>query len=191
MHSVLFDHHLEREGLGSQCEAVEECFDIHAQRCEEEFSLLQMAFMRIMCLSSVLHGAASTISSVRTRGIMQLLFLRLWPMSSLEKEVALHVNSSLLHLGLRARFGIFMRVAVNTSIMELASWLSFLLYAHTMISDGAVSSTWTGVYVMPFPQCLFVTSCTDTKRCCAIPITLHGTSPVDQTRDSSENCCIS
>ena len=145
MHSVLFDHHLEREGLGSQCEAVEECFDTHAQRCDAEFSLNQMAFMRITCLSSVLHSAASTISSVRTRGIMQLLFLRLWPMSSLEKEVVLRVNSSLLRLGLRARFGIFMRVAVNTSIMELASWLGFLLYAHTMMSDGAVSSTWIGM----------------------------------------------
>ena len=149
MHSVLFDHHLEREGFGSQCEAVEECFDTHAQRCEAEFSLHQMAFMRITCLSSVLHGAASTISSARTRGIMQLLFLRLWPMSSLEKEVALHVNGALLRLGLRARLGILIRVAVNTSIMELTSWLGFLLYVHTVMSDGVVSSTWIGVYVVP------------------------------------------
>ena len=149
MHSVLFDHHLEREGLSSQCEAVEECFDTHAQRCEAEFSLHQMAFMRIMCLSSVLHGAASTISSARTRGIMQLLFLRLWPMSSLEKEVALHVSGALLRLGLRARFDIFMRVAVNTSISDIVSWLGFLLYAHTMMSDGAISSTWIGMYVVP------------------------------------------
>ena len=105
-----------------------------------------MAFMRIMCLSSALHGAESTISSARTRGLMQLLFLRLRPMSAHEAEVALRVWGAMSGLGVRDRLSIFMRVAAHTSIMELAAWMALLIFAHTVLSDGAVTSTWIGVY---------------------------------------------
>jgi hypothetical protein len=146
MHSVLFDHHLEREGVGSRCDAIQECFSTHAQRCEPEFTSHQMVFMRVVCLSSALHGADSTISSARTRGLMQLLFLRLWPMSCQEKEVALCVKRAMSGLCARDRLSVLMRVGANTSIMELAAWMAFLLYLHTALSDGAVTSTWIGVY---------------------------------------------
>jgi hypothetical protein len=146
MHSVLFDHHLEQEGVTSRCDAIQDCFATHAQRCESEFTSHQMSFMRIVCLSSALHGAESTISSARTRGLMQLLFMRLWPMSVQEKEVALRVKQVVSGLCLRARLSVFMRVAAHTSIMELATWMAFLLYLHTVLSDGAVTSTWIGVY---------------------------------------------
>lgn len=146
MHSVLFDHYLEREGVGSQCAAIQACFDTHEQRCESEFTFHQRAFMRIMCFASALHGPNSTISSTRTRGLIQLMFMRLWPTSAQEKEVALHVKRAIARLGLRARLSIFMRVAVNTSIMELAAWTGLLLYAHTILSDGAVTYSWTGLY---------------------------------------------
>ena len=105
-----------------------------------------MIFMRIMCLSSALHGSESTISSARTRGLMQILFVRLWPLSSQEKEVALHVKCVVSHLCLRARLAVYMQLAVNTSIMELAAWLGFLLYLHAMLSNGAVTNTWIGAY---------------------------------------------
>ena len=146
MHSVLFDHYLEREGVGSQCAAIQACFDTHEQRCESEFTFHQRTFMRIMCIASALHGPDSTISSARTRGLMQLMFMRLWPTSAQEKEVALHVKRVIARLGVRARLSIFMRVAVNTSIIELAAWTGLLLYVHTMLSDGAVTYSWTGVY---------------------------------------------
>ena len=106
MHSVLFDHYLEREVFGSQCEALQEYFNTHAQHCKSEglvFTQQQKTFMKIMCLSSVLHGNESTISSLRTRGLMQLLFVRLWPMSNREKDVALHVQRVVSSIGLRAR----------------------------------------------------------------------------------------
>ncbi len=146
MHTVLFDHHLEQEAIGSQCGAIEEIFDTHAQHCESKFSSRQLDFMRIVCLSSALHGPESTISSARTRGIMQLLFMRLWPMSTQEKEVALRVKRLVSGLCLRAKLAVFMRVAVNTSIMELVAWMAFLLYLHTLMSDGAVTNTWIGAY---------------------------------------------
>jgi hypothetical protein len=146
MHSVLFDHHLEREVAGSQCEAIQDIFDTHSLRCESEFSFYQMTFMQIVCLSSALHGAESSVSSARTRGIIQLLFMRLWPMSAQEKEVALYVKRAVSRLGVRARLSVFMRVTVNTSVMELAAWLGLLLYLHTILSNGAVSYAWIGVY---------------------------------------------
>jgi hypothetical protein len=146
MHSVLFDHYLEQESVGSQCEAIQKCFDTHFKRRVSEFTSLQKAFMQIMCLSSALHGAASSISSARTRGLMQLLFLRLWPMSAQEKEVALHAKRVVSGLGMRARLAVFRRVAVNTSIMEFAAWMGLLLYLHTVLSGGAVTYSWIGAY---------------------------------------------
>jgi hypothetical protein len=146
MHSVLFDHHLERVDGTSQCRVIQECFDAHAQRCEAQFSSHQMTFMRIMCISSALHGASSTISSQRTRGLMQLLFLRLWPMTPQEKEVALSVNKAMLCHRLQARLSIFARVAVHTSIMELVAWLGLIVYAHTILSNSAVTGVATGLY---------------------------------------------
>ena len=146
MHSVLFDHHLDREVDGSQCKAIQAIFDTHAQRCESDFMSHRMAFMQIICLSSALHGAESTISSVRRRGLMQLLFMRLWPMSAQEKEVALYVKRVVSHLDLRAKLSVFMHVAVNTSIMELAAWMGFMWYLHTLLSDGAVIGSWIGLY---------------------------------------------
>jgi CheY-like chemotaxis protein len=147
VHSVLFDLYLERDNNGSQCRAILECFDTHAQRCESQtFTSRQRAFMKIVCLSSVLHGSKSSISSFRTRGLMQLMFLRLWPMSGLEQEVVAHVNGELSGLQLQTRFFVCLRILANTSIMELASWMGLILYAHTVISDGAVTSNWNGVY---------------------------------------------
>ena len=146
MHSVLFDHHLERDDGTSQCRVIQECFDAHAQRCESQFSPHQMTFMRIMCISSALHGAESTISSQRTRGLMQLLFLRLWPMTPQEKDVTLGVNNAMLCHGLRTRLSIIARVAVHTSIMELVAWLGFIVYAHTILSNSAVTGVWDGLY---------------------------------------------
>ncbi len=146
MHSVLFDHHLEREDSTSQCRVIQECFDAHAQRCEAQFSSHQMTFMRIMCISSALHGAGSTISSQRTRGLMQLLFLRLWPMTPREKEVALSVKKTMQCHGLHVRLSILARVAVHTSIMELVAWLGLIVYAHTILSNSAVTGVFTGFY---------------------------------------------
>ena len=77
---------------------------------------------------------------------MQLLFMRLWPMSGQEKEVALHVKRVVSHLGVRSKISVFMHVAVNTSIMELAAWMGFLWYLHTLLSDGAVIGSWIGTY---------------------------------------------
>jgi hypothetical protein len=146
MHSVLFDHHLERVGGGPQCRVIQECFDAHVQRCHGQFTAKQVGFMRVLCLSSALHASESTISSARTRGLLMLLFMRLWPLRQPEKEVILNVKQTLSHFGLRDRLYIYAKVAVNTSIMELAAWLGLLLYAHTMLVNGAVTATWSGVY---------------------------------------------
>jgi hypothetical protein len=146
MHSVLFDHHLEQDSDASQCRAIQECFDYHAQHCESQFTPRQMAFMRIMCLSSLLHGAESSIASARTRGLMQLLFMRLWPMSAHQKEVVLSVKRAISRFRLRDRLSIYLRVAVNTSTMELTAFVCLVVYAHTVLSDGAVVSSWNGVY---------------------------------------------
>jgi hypothetical protein len=148
MHSVLFDHYLERSGNGSQCHDILECFDAHykAHPCKSQFTDRMMTFMKIMCLSSALHGDKSTISSPRTRGLMMLMFLRLWPASTQENEVILNVSKSMRSFGLRDRFLIYARVTANTSIMELAAWVGLMLFAHTMLSNGAVTANWTGVY---------------------------------------------
>ena len=146
MHSVLFDHHLEQDSDASQCRAIQECFDYHAQHCESQFTPRQMAFMRIMCLSSLLHGAESSIASARTRGLMQLLFMGLWPMSAHQKEVVLSVKRAISRFRLRDRLSIYLRVAVNTSTMELTAFVCLVVYAHTVLSDGAVVSSWNGVY---------------------------------------------
>ena len=146
MHSVLFDHHLERDDEMSQCRVIQECFDAHAQRCSSQFTLAQMAFMRIMCLSSCLHGFESTISSVRTRGIMQLLFFRLCSLTDLEKEVLFHTSKIISCHNLQTRLCIYTRVAMNTSIAELAAWTGLIIYAHTVLSDNAVTGFWNGVY---------------------------------------------
>jgi hypothetical protein len=146
MHSVLFDHHLERDGDELLCDAIQVCFDTHAQRCQSQFSSRQLAFMNVMCLSSALHGSHSTIASARTRGLTQLLFLRLWPMSAHENAVVVNVKNAMSELGLKARLSVYMRVAANTSIMELVAWAGLVLYAHTVLSNGAVVSTWNGAY---------------------------------------------
>ena len=146
MHSVLFDHHLERDGDELLCDVIQECFDTHAQRCQSQFSSRQLAFMNAICLSSALHGSQSTIASARTRGLTQLLFLRLWPMSAHENAVVVSVKNAMSELGLKARLSVYMRVAANTSIMEVAAWVGLALYAHTVVSNGAVVSTWNGVY---------------------------------------------
>ena len=146
MHSVLFDHHLEQDTDVSQCRVIQKCFDYHSQHCESQFTPLQIAFMRIMCLSSLLHGSKSSISSTRTRGLMQLLFMRLWPMSAHQKEVVLNVRRAILSFRLRDRLLIYMRLAANTSTMELTAVMSLIVYAHTVLSDGAVVSNWNGVY---------------------------------------------
>ena len=147
MHSVLFDHHhLEQDSDASQCRAVQECFDSYAQHCESQFTPHQMAFMRVMCLSSVLHGAESSISSARTRGLMQLMLVRLWPLSALQKEVVLSVKRALSRFPLRSRLAIYLRVVVNTSIMELTAYVCLAVYAHTILSDGAVTANWNGVF---------------------------------------------
>jgi hypothetical protein len=147
MHSVLFDQLLERDGNELLCDAIQECFDTHAQRCQSQFSSRQLIFMNVMCLSSALHGSQSTIASARTRGLTQLLFLRLWPMSAHENAVVVNVKNAMSELGLKARLSVYMRVAANTSIMELVAWMGLLLYAHTVLSNGAVVSTWNGAYV--------------------------------------------
>jgi len=146
MHSVLFDHHLEQDTDVSQCRVIQKCFDYHSQHCESQFTPLQIAFMRIMCLSSLLHGSESSISSTRTRGLIQLLFMRLWPMSAHQKEVVLNVRRVILRFRLRDRLLIYMRLAANTSTMELTAVMSLIVYAHTVLSDGAVVSNWNGVY---------------------------------------------
>ena len=146
MHSVLFDRHLEQDSDASHCRAIQECFDNYAEHCESQFTPHQMAFMKVMCLSSVLHGGKSTISSARTRGLMQLMFMRLWPMSALEKEVVLSVKRTLSRFALRNRLAIYLRVIVNTSVMELTAYVCLAVYAHTVLSDGAVVSMWNGVY---------------------------------------------
>ena len=146
MHSVLFDHHLERDNAGSQCRVIQECFDAYAQRCQSQFTPQAMTVMRVICLSSALHGEKSTISSARTRGLVMLLFLRLWPASSQEQEVILNVKKCISRFGIRDRLCICMRVAVNTSVVELAAWLGLMLYAHTMLSNGAITASWNGVY---------------------------------------------
>jgi hypothetical protein len=102
--------------------------------------------MKMMCLSSLLHGTESSISSTRTRGLMQLLFMRLWPMSAHQKEVVLNVSRAISRFQLRDRLFIYMRVAANTSSMELTALMSLVVYAHTILSDGAVVSNWNGVY---------------------------------------------
>jgi hypothetical protein len=114
LHSVLFDHHLERDGDHSQCRNILECFDAHAQRCQSRFSPRAMAFMRVMCISSCPHGNESTISSARTRGLMMLLFLRFWPATSLEKEVILNVSKSLSQFRLLDRFFVYVRVCFSS-----------------------------------------------------------------------------
>ena len=146
MHSGLFDHHLERDNAGSQCRVIQECFDAYAQRCQSQFTPQVFAVMRVLCLSSALHGDQSTISSARTRGLMMLLFLRLWPASTQEQEVILNDKKCISRFGIRDRVFIYMRVAVNISVMELAAWLGLMLYAHTMFSNGAITSSWNGVY---------------------------------------------
>ena len=128
MHSVLFDHYLERVSFGPQCRVIQECYDAHAQRCRGQFSKKQEGFMLVLCLSSALHARENTISSPRTRGLMMLLFLRLWPSSQQEKEVILSVNKTLSHFRLKDRLCIYAQVAVNTCIMELAAWMGLLLY---------------------------------------------------------------
>lgn len=128
MHSVLFDHYLERVGFGPQCRVIQECYDAHAQRCRGQFSKKQEGFMLVLCLSSALHARENTISSPRTRGLMMLLFLRLWPSSQQEKEVILSVNKTVSQFSLKDRLCIYAQVAVNTSIMELAAWVGLLLY---------------------------------------------------------------
>lgn len=146
MHSVLFDHHLEQDSHASHCQTIQHCFDHHAQHCASRFAPHQLAFMRVMCLSSVLHGADSTIASARTRGLLQLLVLPLWPLSALQKEVVLSARRAVARFGLRRRLAIYLRVAVHTSVMELTAFLCLVVYAHTVLSDGAVVSTWNGVY---------------------------------------------
>ncbi len=146
MHSVLFDDHLEREDGSSQCQVIQECFDAHARRCAFQFSSQQMTFMRIMCISSSLHGAESTISSKRTRGLMQLLLFRSLSMTPHEKEVVFSVNTAISCYDLRTRLSVISRVAVHTSIMELVAWLGLIVYSHTLLFDFAVTGTWTGLY---------------------------------------------
>jgi hypothetical protein len=146
MHSVLFDHLLERDGVDSQCGLIQECFDSHSKRCALQFNPVQITFMRIMCLSSLLHGAESTIVSPRTRGLMNLLFFRLWPMSAKEKEVALHVTKAISCHDIQTRLRIYMRLAAATSIMELSAWLGVLIFAHAVFADNAVTASWNGVY---------------------------------------------
>ncbi len=75
-----------------------------------------------------------------------LMFLRMWPASTQENEVILNVRKSMLSFGLRDRVLIYARVTANTSIMELAAWIGLMIYAHTILSDGAVTATWNGVY---------------------------------------------
>jgi hypothetical protein len=108
-----------------------------------------------MCLSSVLHGAESSISSARTRGLMQLMLVRLWPLSALQKEVVLSVKKALSRFPLRSRLAIYLRVVVNTSIMELTAYVCLAVYAHTILSDGAVTANWNGVYGEPLGYMLW------------------------------------
>ena len=77
---------------------------------------------------------------------MQLMFIRLFPMSSHQKEVVLNVTRAVSRFRLRDRLSIFLRVMVNTSVMELASFACLVVYAHTVLSDGAVVSNVNGVY---------------------------------------------
>ena len=102
--------------------------------------------MRVICLSSVLHGATSSIASARTRGILQLAILPLWPLSALQKEVVLSVRTAIAPFGLRYRLAIFLRAAVHTSFMEMTAFVCLAVYAHSVFSDGAVVSMWNGVY---------------------------------------------
>lgn len=146
MHSVLFDHLLERDGVDSQCGVMQECFDGHSRRCASQFAPDQITFMRIICLSSLLHGTESTMSSSRTRGLMNLLFFRLWSMSSKEKEVVLHVTKAISCHNLQTRLRIYLRLAAGTSIMEITVWLGVLIFAHTAFADNAVTASWNGVY---------------------------------------------
>ena len=77
---------------------------------------------------------------------MQLMFMRLFPMSAHQKEVVLNVRRAVSRFRLRDRLSIFLRVIVNTSVMELASFVCLVVYAHTVLSDGAITSNWNGVY---------------------------------------------
>jgi len=142
MHSVLFDGLLQQDSDTSPCRAIQGSFDYHIQH--SQFTPTQKAFMRVMCLSSLLHGAESSISSARTCGLMQLMFMRLFPMSAHQKEVVLNVRRAVSRFRLRDRLSIFLRVLVNTSVMELASFVCLGVYTHTVLSD--VVSNWNGVY---------------------------------------------
>jgi hypothetical protein len=75
-----------------------------------------------------------------------LLFLRCWPATCLEKDVILNVNKSLSQFPLPDRFFVYMRVAISTSITELAAWTGLMIYAHTILSNSAVTGTWNGTY---------------------------------------------
>jgi hypothetical protein len=77
---------------------------------------------------------------------MQLMFMRLFPMSAHQKEVVHNARRAVLRFRLRDRLSIFLRVVVNTSVMELASFVCLSVYAHTVLSDGAVVFNWNGVY---------------------------------------------
>jgi hypothetical protein len=144
MHSVLFDGLLQQDSDMSPCRAIQGSFDYHSQF--SQFTPTQKAFTRVMCLSSLLHGTESSISSARTCGLMQLMFMRLFPLSAHQKEVVLNVERAVSRFRLRDRLSIFLRVVVNTSVMELASFVCLSVYAHTVFSDGAVVSNWNGVY---------------------------------------------
>ena len=144
MHSVLFDGLLQQDSDMSPCRAIQGSFDYHSQF--SQFTPTQKAFTRVMCLSSLLHGTESSISSARTCGLMQLMFMRLFPLSAHQKEVVLNVERAVSRFRLRDRLSIFLRVVVNTSVMELASFVCLVVYAHTVFSDGAVVSNWNGAY---------------------------------------------
>jgi len=148
MHSVLFNQMLEQD---KSLNGIEKCFKymsdvVEQQREGEKFTQQQMIFLRIMCLSSVLHGSSSTVSSMRTRGLMQLMFAPYWSMSDIQRDAVRRSKEIISDLPLKAKMLTYLRITAHTACMELAVVVTIVIYWHTVLSDGAVTSNWNGVY---------------------------------------------
>ena len=129
---------------------IEKCFKYKKDAVEQgergKFTEQQMKFLHIMCVSSVLHGTSSTISSMRTRGLVQLLFMPYWSMSDVQRDAVRSAKQIISTLPLKAKICTYLRIAANTCCMELAVVVCIVTYWHTVLSDGAVTSNWNGVY---------------------------------------------
>ena len=150
---MLFNQMLEQD---RSLNGIEKCFKYMKDAVEQgergksllrgKFTEQQMKFLHIMCVSSVLHGTSSTISSMRTRGLVQLLFMPYWSMSDVQRDAVRSAKQIISTLPLTAKISTYLRIAANTCCMELAVVVCIVTYWHTVLSDGAVTSNWNGVY---------------------------------------------